>query len=105
MLIFGLNFPKDSILKLFNLIFISGCTPLLWSLGLISPIYKYGDKMDPDNYWSICVISCLSKLFLLILNQRLSSFVNTYKNINRSQIRFQKGKHRSDHIFSHKQAC
>ena len=56
--------------------------------------------MDPDNYRGICVISCLSKLFLLILNQRLSSFVNTYKIINRSQIGFQKRKRTSDHIFS-----
>ena len=92
MLIFGFNFLKDLVLKLFNLIFISRCTPSPWSLGVISPIYKSGDKMNPDNYQSICVISCLSKLFLLILNQRLSSFVNTYKIINRSQIGFQKGK-------------
>ena len=55
--------------------------------------------MHADNYRSICVISCLSKFFLLILNQRLSSFVNTYKIINRSQIGFQKGKRTSDHIF------
>ena len=100
MLIFGFNFLKDSVLKLFNLIFISRCTPSSWSLGLISLIYKSGEKMDPDNYRGICVISCLSKLFLLILTQRLSSFVNTCKIINRSQIGFQNSKRTSDHIFS-----
>ena len=100
MLIFGFNFLKDSVLKLFNLIFISRCTSPPWSLGLISPIYKSGNKMDPDNYRGVFVINCLSKLFLLILNQRLSSFVNTYKIINRSQIGFPKGKRTSDHIFS-----
>ena len=83
------NSPKDPVLKLFNLIFISRCTPSPSSLGLISHIYKSGDKMDPDNYRGICVISCLSKLFLLILNQRLCSFVNTYKIVNRSQTGFQ----------------
>ena len=46
MLIFGFNFLKDSVLKLFNLILISRCTPSTWSLDLISPIYKSGDKMD-----------------------------------------------------------
>ena len=96
------NFSRgvDLVLKLFNLIFISRCIPSLWSLGYISPIYKSGDQMDPDNDRGICVISCLSKLFLSTLNQRLSSFVSTFKIINRSQIEVQRSKHTSDHIFS-----
>ena len=57
--------------------------------------------MDPDNYRGISVISCLSKFLLLILNQRLSSFFDTYRIINRSQIGFQKAYIRS-HFFSEK---
>ena len=58
-------------IRLFNLILQSGKMPDIWCQGLITPIYKSGDKSDPTNYRVICVSSCLGKLFSSILNQRL----------------------------------
>lgn len=49
--------------KLFNLILISGIFPDNWCQGLITPIFKSGEKKDPNNYRGICVSSCLGKLF------------------------------------------
>ena len=69
-------------------------------MGLISPIFKSDDKLNPDNYRGICVISCLSKLFLLILNDHLSYFLNTHGIIRKSQIGFQKNNRSTDHIFT-----
>ncbi|KAL9982766.1 hypothetical protein ACROYT_G004864 [Oculina patagonica] len=48
-------------IKLFNLILRSGHMPDVWCQGLITPIYKSGDKSDPTNYRGICVSSCLGE--------------------------------------------
>ena len=40
----------DLILKMFNKILILGLVPKEWCCGLITPIYKKGSKLDPDNY-------------------------------------------------------
>ena len=57
--------------KHFNLVLAAGYYPSVWNKGLISPIFKSGDKYNPSNYRGICVNSNLSKLFCSILNSRL----------------------------------
>ena len=74
--------------KLFNFILHSGTVPSTWCDGLITPIYKSGNKQEPSNYHGICVSSCLGKLFCSILNQRLSQFVNSRNVLHISQIGF-----------------
>ena len=86
--------------KLFNLIFNSGFFPSTWCKGIISPIFKSGDKMDPGNYRGICVSSCLAKFFCIILNQRLTDFVLEKKILHPSQIGFLSNNRTSDHIFT-----
>ena len=58
-------------IKLFNIFLQSGKMPDIWCQGLITPIYKSGDKSEPTNYRGICASSSLGKLFTSILNQRL----------------------------------
>jgi hypothetical protein len=36
-------------LKLFNIILSSGIIPSIWIQGLIIPIHKSRDKLDPNN--------------------------------------------------------
>ena len=50
-------------LKLFNLILSVGYFPDIWSQGLMTSIFKNGDKFDPNNYRGICVNSNLGKVF------------------------------------------
>ena len=100
MLKVGFPYLKECQLKLFNLIAEANIVPSDWCMSLISPIFKLDDKLNPDNYRGICVISCLSKLFLLILNDRLSYFLNTHDIISISQIGFQKNSRSTDHIFT-----
>ena len=55
-------------IKLFNLIFDTGLLPVAWLEGKICPIYKNkGDKLNPENYRPITVLSCLGKLFTAVL--------------------------------------
>ena len=75
MLIALVNTYPNVLLKLFNAILGSGEVLLDWTTGLIVPIYKEGPRLDPSNYRGITLSSCLSKLFLSILNNTLTKFV------------------------------
>ena len=91
----------DSITLLFNIILESGQYPLEWSSGIISPIYKNkGDINNPDNYRGITVLSCLSKVFTCMLNNRLTDYLDSLSIINESQAGFRKGYSTIDHIFT-----
>ena len=87
----GENLIISPLTKLFNIILETGIYPDLWTKGLITPIYKSGDKSDPSNYRGICVTSCLGKLFCSILNIRLLEFVQTRNILHPSQIGFLPG--------------
>ena len=87
-------------LKLFNLVLKSEIFPSNWCEGLITPIFKNGDRKDTNNYRGICVSSCLGKLFCAILNQRLFKFIETNKLLHPSQIGFLPGHRTADHVFT-----
>ena len=89
------------ICKYFNLVLDSGIVPKEWTVGLIIPIYKNkGDLDDPDNYRGITLLSCMSKLFTMIINKRLSDFLEDNKLLVEEQAGFRDGYSTLDHIFS-----
>ena len=59
----GIRILALSLTKFFNLLLKTRHCPDAWSSGLISPIFKSGDKSNPSNYRGVCVTSCLGKLF------------------------------------------
>ena len=86
----GFPYLKERELKLVNLIMVTHSVPAEWRRGLISPIFKSDDKMNLDNYRGICVISCISKVFFLILNDRLNDFLKAHNIIDKSEIGFER---------------
>ena len=86
----------ELVLKLFNAVLASGRTVPDWMVGLIVPIFKDGAKTDPSNYRGITLISCLSKLFLSILNARLIKFALDKGIISINQLGFTAGNRCSD---------
>ena len=88
------------LVRLFNLVLKSGNYPDIWLNGVITSIYKSGDRSDPSNYRGICVSSCLGKLFCSILNTRLQAFLKNKEVLHPSQIGFLPGNRTADHIFS-----
>ena len=81
------TYPKV-LLKLFNDIFRSGEIIPDWALGMIVPIHKDGPKLDAANYRGITLMSCLSKLFLSVLNNRLVIFAVENKLLSPAQLGF-----------------
>ena len=72
---------------LFNKVLNSGIFPQLWSVGYISPVFKAGDAGDPNNYRGITMCSCLGKFFTLIINERLTKYLDKNNIIYNNQIR------------------
>jgi hypothetical protein len=60
--------------KLFNSVLTTGHFSKIWAKGYIVPIFKSGSRDDPSNYRGITIGSCLCKLFVKILNNRLGKF-------------------------------
>ena len=87
------------IVKLFNHILSSGQYPKEWKKSYIKPLYKGDDPLDPSNYRGISIMSCMSKLFSSVLNNRLQTFFDKNKIINETQIGFQPKARTSDHMF------
>ena len=70
-------------------------------LGKPSPGQKRGrEKSIPEDYRPITVLSCLSKLFTSILNNKLTQFLDLFDWLNENQAGFRKGYSTIDHIFS-----
>ena len=92
---------KLAILKLFNIILAVGTFPDRWNKGLITPLYKNGDKYDPNNYCGICVNSNLGKTFCnMNMNIRLISFINDQNVLNKCQIGFLPNFCTTNHIYT-----
>ena len=91
---------QTGILKLFNLVLSVGYYPDIWNQGLITPIFKSGDKFDPSNYRGICVNSNLGKLFCSIINSRVLNFLTEHNTLSKCQIGFLPNYRTSDHIFT-----
>jgi hypothetical protein len=77
----------------------TGHLPKIWDKGYIVPIFKSGSRDDPSNYRGITIGSCLCKLLVKILNNRLEKNLLSRNIIKPEQIGFCKGKRTSDHHF------
>ena len=85
--------------ELFNKIFECGTFPDSWCNALIIPIHKKGPANDPGNYRGIALLSCISKIFTKLINERLIKWENVNNKMFEVQGGFTKGKSTVDQIF------
>ena len=83
--------------KLFNLILKTRFYPNCWNNSFITLIHKSGDKSEASNYRGISLISCLSKVFSSVLNNRLIAVMA--KNFSDSQFGFRENHRTADSLF------
>ena len=84
------------LLKLFNKVFIGNVHIPSWTKGMIVSLFKSGAREDPGNYRGITLLSCIGKLFTVILNNRLKEFCIKNNVIKPNQLGFTAGNRTSD---------
>ena len=96
----GIYYLVNPITKLLNIIYSNEMLPDLWRESSLTPIHKKGDKYKPENYRGIAVSNILYKVFCIVLNKRLTSFLDKRESIPVNQIGFKKNARTSDHILA-----
>ncbi len=83
---------------LFNYILEKQIYPDNWAVGIVSPLHKAGEKTNPDNYRRITVQPAISKLYELVILNRLDFISNILQDQDRYNGGFKKGSQTSDNI-------
>jgi hypothetical protein len=66
--------------------------PASWKTKVISPIFKKGDRLNPDNYRPVSVATSLYRIFAAVFAARLTDFVaNQPNHLSPSQFAFRRG--------------
>ena len=86
------------LLKILNKIKHKSNYPRKWALGITSLLFKEGDDEDPNNYRAITVSDALSKVFAIMLNERIEKWTRENEIICKEQIGFEKKARPSDHL-------
>ena len=74
----------------------NGPTPDEWHESVLKVIFKGGDARQAKNYRPICVLPLLYKLFAVLLQKRLTPFLD--KQASREQAGFRAGYSTVDHL-------
>jgi hypothetical protein len=77
---------------LFKLSFNIGCIPQEWKNANVVPVFKAGDKSDPNNYRPISLLCIISKIMETIINDSLRKHLFNMKLLSSRQHGFQPGK-------------
>jgi hypothetical protein len=89
----------DHLVILFNLVLDSGHFPEILDKSYLIPLFKKGDSSDPNNYRGIAIGSCLAKVFISIVNNRITQYMETNNLIDNAQCGFRKDHCTTDNIF------
>jgi hypothetical protein len=73
--------------KLFNMVVKQGF-PKPWTQSLIVPIFKSGDKNNPSNYRTIMISPLLAKLYGIILEKKISIWLESQEKRDKGQAGF-----------------
>ena len=77
---------------IFNLSLQTGVVPDMYKLAKVVPLFKSGDKQDPNNYRPISLLPSLSKILERIVYNRLIGFLLKHDVIYYKQFGFLKGR-------------
>ena len=72
--------------------------PKEWTIGMIVPIYKKGDKKDCHNYRGITLLSVVFKVYEQIIEHKLRKIIEP--TLEETQSGFRRGRSTQDHVFT-----
>ena len=65
-----------------------GVYPSQWKISKIIPLFKHGNRSDPNNYRPIAILSCVSKLLEKHVHNALYKYLQNNKLLSSSQSGF-----------------
>ena len=98
MVIDGGDLLHECLLQLFNRM-LATSFPQCLSVGVITAVFKSGEKSDMSNYRGITVGPVFAKLFAMIIERRLASWAEEHGVKARGQAGFRKNYRTTDNIF------
>ena len=93
------NFIISYLKAILNKIYSSGEFPEQWALSILIPLYKKGPRDIPDNYRGISLIDIFSKIYIYILNKRLTFYCELSDKISESQAGFRPNYSTIDNVY------
>ena len=74
--------------SIFNSMTDSGVFPSCLKVATITPLWKWAEKTDPNNYRPISILSSVSKVFERLLFNRISHFIETTNQLQKTKFGF-----------------
>jgi hypothetical protein len=93
---------EEATWKLMEKIFNSEQYPHEWAKGIIFPLFKGGTKehtYDPSKYRGITLLSVLGKIYVSVLNERVTAWVEGNEILVEEQAGFRKDRNCADQLF------
>ncbi len=93
---------SQMLLSPFNNIYVLNIIPSIWKKAIIKPIHQSSniDARLSLNYRGIALLSTVYKLYMLVLNNRLVSYLEINRIYAEEQNGFRQKRSCSEHIFS-----
>ena len=92
---------KKPLLMLFNKTICSGTIPPLMKAGIITPIYKGGDRTKPQNYRPVSLTSHVTKIFEKVVRDKIVAHIEMSKKFNDNQHGFRSGRSCLSQLLEH----
>ena len=67
--------------------------------ALRTPVYKYDDQYQPENYRGVTVLPILEKVFEIAVCNRLIFVNEAFENVDETNGAYLKGRETSDNLF------
>ena len=80
------------LVHIFNISLQSGIVPDTYKLAKVIPVFKAGEKLNPNNYRPISLLPAFSKILEKIVHKRLINFLLKYDIIYPQQYGFLRGR-------------
>lgn len=90
----------EELAKSYNIIFESAKLDEKFTTSIIFPIYKKGDKEIVSNYRGISFMNTIAKIFMGILNKRLTLWLNKHNILTEYQAGFREGYSTVDNLYT-----
>ena len=88
---------RQLLLKIINVAWTEGKPPEDWSKGLITPVFKKGDKLNPSHYKAITLLSIPGKVFCRMILSRIQDAIDNY--LTEEQCGFRQSRGTTDAVF------